>query len=262
MSPETHFFVGLAELEEKLGLSFRDKSLLLRALTHRSSLNESDYLFTDNERLEFLGDAVIDLVVAELLYQRFPEQREGPLTAMRAALVRRETLAYFAQQLDLGRFLRLGRGEEDSGGRQRAAILCATFEALCGAIYLDQGITVIERFLLPLLDPELMQMRRGQLRKDAKSWLQEWAQAELNATPYYVTTGSTGPDHARTFHVEARVRDRVLGVGQGYSKQKAAQAAAEAALQAAGRPVAADPPEEREELPTPAPGAATTNGDT
>lgn len=232
------FFAGLTELEEKLGVVFRDKSLLLRALTHRSSLNETGHLFSDNERLEFLGDAVIDLVVAELLYQRFPEQREGPLTSMRAHLVRRETLAYFGQQLELGRFLRLGRGEEDSGGRSRDAILCATFEALCGAIYLDQDLKTIEDFLLPLLEPELMQMRQGQLRKDAKSWLQEWAQAELNATPHYITVKSSGPDHAKTFHVEVRVGERVLGSGQGYSKQKAAQKAAEAALQAAHRPAA------------------------
>lgn len=221
----------LNEFEQRLGLTFTDKSLLLRALTHRSYLNESPFVHSDNERLEFLGDAVLDLVVAELLYQRFPEQREGPLTAMRATLVRRETLADFARKINLGPYLRLGHGEEEGGGRERDTLLCAAFEALCGAIYLDQDLKVIERLLLPLLDPVLTQLRQGRVSKDAKSRLQEWAQAELNTTPHYVTAGSSGPDHAKEFMVEVRVGADTYGTGKGNSKQKAAQEAAQNALE-------------------------------
>ncbi|RME81574.1 MAG: ribonuclease III [Caldilineae bacterium] len=217
--------------ERELGLEFENKSLLLRAITHRSSLNESPLLHADNERLEFLGDAVIDLIVADLLYQRFPEQREGPLTAMRASLVRRETLARFARQIHLGQYLFLGKGEEEHGGRERDAILCAAFEALMGALFVDKGLEACRQFLLPFMEPELALLQQGRIHKDAKSRLQEWAQAELNHTPRYVTVASSGPDHLKSFTVEVRIGRNVLGVGTGNSKQRAAQAAAADALQ-------------------------------
>lgn len=223
--------------EEQLGLCFTDKSLLLRALTHRSYLNEADLIYADNERLEFLGDAVLALIVAEWLYQRFPEQREGFLTAVRAYLVRSETLAGYARRLGLGDFLLLSRGEHESGGRERDSILAAAFEALIGALYLDQGMAAVGRFLLPLLEPLLADIREGEVHKDARTRLQEWAQARLGATPVYVTVGTTGPDHARQFTVEVRIRDEVFGVGIGPSKQQAAQQAAEAALQKAAHDV-------------------------
>ncbi|NOX60419.1 MAG: ribonuclease III [Chloroflexi bacterium] len=224
------------ELEDRLGIHFKDKSLLTRALTHRSFLNEAPLVHMDNERLEFLGDAVIDLLVAEVLYQRFPEQREGTLTTMRASLVRRETLARFARQIDLGKYLLLGRGEAENGGRERDALLCAAFEALCGAIYLDQGLETAASFLYPLLEPMLVPLAHGELTKDPKSRLQEWAQTALGETPHYVTVGSTGPDHAKEFTVEVWIGQDVYGVGVGLSKQKAAQQAARAALEAiAGR---------------------------
>ena len=218
------------QLEERLGFRFKDKSLLMRALTHRSYLNEAPPIHLDNERLEFLGDAVIDLIVAEVLYQRFPEQREGALTTMRANLVRRETLATFARQIDLGTYLLLGRGEAENGGRERDALLCAAFEALCGAIYLDQGLEAAAKFLGEFLEPMLTPLAQGPITKDPKSRLQEWAQTELGQTPHYVTIGSTGPDHAKEFTVEVRIGGQVYGVGVGMSKQKAAQQAARAAL--------------------------------
>ncbi|MEJ2208776.1 MAG: ribonuclease III domain-containing protein, partial [Anaerolineae bacterium] len=132
---------NIKDLEQKLGIEFRDKSLLHRALIHRSYLNEHpDFPLEDNERLEFLGDAVLDFVTGEYLYHRFPELREGPLTSLRSALVRRDTLAQFARQLDLGNFLLMGHGEAESGGRERPATLCAAIEALVGALYLDKGL--------------------------------------------------------------------------------------------------------------------------
>lgn len=230
--PDRSAFQVVIDFEERLALSFNDKTLLLRALTHRSYLNEASFIFSDNERLEFLGDAVLDLLVAELLYQRFPELHEGFLTAMRASLVRREALAQFARQLDLGGHLLMGRGEEDSGGRERDAILCAAFEAVVGAIYLDQGLAAANRFLLPLVEPELQALRDGQLHKDAKSLLQEWSQATLSHTPAYATVETSGPDHAREFTVAVRIGGELYGIGRGLSKQRAAQEAATNALAA------------------------------
>ena len=217
--------------QQRIGITFSDQSLIIRAMTHRSSVNESPFLIGDNERLEFLGDAVIGLVAAEFLYQRFPEKREGPLTAMRAYLVRKETLARFAREIDLNKHLLMGRGEEDSGGRERDTTLSAAFEAVVGALYLDQGLEASKAFLLPFFRPELERLQTDQLTKDAKSRLQEWSQAELKQTPSYVTIGATGPDHNREFTVEVRIGGQAYGTGTGRSKQQAAQAAAQAALE-------------------------------
>ncbi|MBW7959389.1 MAG: ribonuclease III [Candidatus Promineofilum sp.] len=221
----------LLELGERLGMEFRDYSLLSRALTHRSYVNENPgTLLEDNERLEYLGDSVIDFVVAGYLYHRFPEMDEGELTTLRAALVRAETLARFARQIDLGRFLRLGYGEEESGGRERTPLLCATFEAVTGAIYLDQGLVTAQPFIEQFVGPMLEQIQAGALHKDAKSEFQVWAQARFNMTPHYQVVGSEGPDHDKTFTVRVLVGDEAWGEGQGRSKQTAAQAAAAEAL--------------------------------
>lgn len=236
-------FQLVLDFEQRLAVSFNDKTLLLRALTHRSYLNESALNFADNERLEFLGDAVLDLLVAELLYQRFPELHEGFLTAMRSSLVRREAPAQFARQLELGQHLLMGHGEEESGGRERDAILCAAFEAIIGAIYLDQDLAVADRFLRPLIEPELQALRNGQMQKDAKSLLQEWSQATLNETPAYVTVETSGPDHAREFTVAVRIGGATYGLGRGASKQRAAQEAAGVALSALQAPKPAPEPE-------------------
>jgi ribonuclease-3 len=225
----------IEELEQKLGFVFVDKSLLLRALTHRSYLNEHpDFGFEDNERLEFLGDAVLDFVTGEYLYHRFPEMAEGALTSLRSSLVRRDALARFARQIELDRYLLLGYGEATSGGRKRPATLCATFEAVVGALYLDQGIDAVGRFLDPLITPEVARTVREHLDKDAKSLLQELAQSRLRCTPYYKTVEESGPDHAKEFTVQVTICGEVYGQGKGRSKQQAAQAAAEDALERLG----------------------------
>jgi ribonuclease-3 len=221
----------LAELEQNLGFGFSDKSLLQRALTHRSYLNEHpEFPLEDNERLEFLGDAVLDFVTGEYLYHRFPELAEGPLTNLRSALVRRETLARFAERLDLGRHLLMGHGEAESGGRERTATLCAAFEALVGALYLDRGLEAVDRLVKPLIGPEVTHTLRGRVQKDPKSRLQELAQGHMHRTPRYVTIAESGPDHAKEFTVEVIIGGVVYGMGTGPSKQQAAQSAASEAL--------------------------------
>jgi ribonuclease-3 len=223
---------NLSELEKKLGISFTDKSVLQRALTHRSYLNENpDYPLSDNERLEFLGDAVLDFLTAKYLYNRFPEMAEGRLTSLRAALVKRETLAHFAVALNLGPYLLLSRGEAESGGRERQAILCATFEALVGAILLDQGLQAVEDFILKCIEPEIRHILDEELYKDAKSTLQELTQGRLQTTPIYRTVAERGPDHAKEFTVEVLIGNEVYGHGIGHNKQIAEQAAAKMALQ-------------------------------
>lgn len=221
----------LLALEECLGVDFADNTLLRRALTHRSYLNENpDRQLQDNERLEFLGDAVLDFVVGAYLYQRYSQMDEGGLTALRAALVRTKTLAGFARQLKLDHYLLLGHGEEESGGRERAPTLCAAFEAVIGAIYVDKGLDAVQPLVERLVDPALDRIMAKSLHKDAKSEFQVWAQAEFNVTPHYEVLAEEGPDHEKTFTVQVLVGQEVWGVGKGRSKQTAAQAAAKVAL--------------------------------
>jgi len=221
----------ISSIEAALNLTFNDKALLRRALTHRSYINENpDYLLEDNERLEFLGDAVLDFITGEYLYHRFPEMAEGRLTNLRSALVRTERLAQFALDLKLGDHLFLGRGEEESGGRERLAILCDAFEALLGALYLDNGLEATREFVYKVIEPALREIMSLDTAKDAKSRLQELAQSHFRITPTYRTVKEQGPDHAKEFTVEAVIGDKIYGQGQGFSKQTAAQAAAEQAL--------------------------------
>jgi ribonuclease-3 len=207
-------------------------SLLTRALTHRSYLNENFTALEDNERLEFLGDAVLDFVVGAWVYHHCPEMAEGDLTRMRSALVRNEQLAEFARHLDLGRALRMGRGETASGGRERDGLLGSTFEALIGAMYLDSGLPAVEKFMEPLLEGVRDRVLMRSEIYDPKSRLQEWAQSEKLGTPKYVTISASGPDHAKVFEVEVRIKDQAYGRGRGPSKQVAAQVAAQTALEA------------------------------
>ena len=225
---------NIAPLEEKLGFQFQNRSVLMRALTHRSYLNENpDMSLEDNERLEFLGDAVLDFLVGSYLYHRFPEMDEGELTSLRAALVRAHTLADFAREWDLGTALQVGYGESESGGRERVPILCATFEAVIGAVYLDQGLDKVKELMNPLIEPALIKILDEQLHKDAKSEFQVWAQARYGVTPRYKVIATSGPDHDKVFTVSALVGEKSWGMGDGHSKQAAAQAAArEAMLQA------------------------------
>jgi ribonuclease-3 len=222
----------ISNLEQGLGIVFEDKSLLHRALTHRSYLNEHpEFPLEDNERLEFLGDAVLDFLTGEYLYHRFPELQEGPLTSLRSVLVRRGTLAHFARQMDLGRHLLMGHGEAETGGRNRPATLCAAFEALIGALYLDQGLDSVQSLLEPLIVPVIALTLQERLDRDPKSHLQELSQARLHRTPRYGTVKEQGPDHAKEFTVQVTIGGETFGEGSGPSKQQAAQAAARKALE-------------------------------
>jgi ribonuclease-3 len=221
-------------LAQRLRLQFSDYLLLSRALTHRSYLNEHPEAIEDNERLEFLGDAVLDFLVGAWLYNRFPEMAEGQLTRLRSALVRTEQLAAFSRQLGLGKAMRLGRGEAESGGRQRLALLCATFEAFIGAIYLDAGITAVSKFIEPLLESVADQILVSGRIQDPKSKLQEWVQSHGNNAPTYRTISAKGPDHAKIFEVEVLINGVKYGHGTGHSKQAAAKSAAIEAIAALG----------------------------
>jgi ribonuclease-3 len=216
----------------RLNLQFTRISLLTRALTHRSFLNEHpDETLEDNERLEFLGDAVLDFLVGAWLYKRFPELREGDLTRLRSALVCTEQLAEFANQLHFGNALRLGRGEGEGGGRQRRALLCATFEAVVGALYLDSGLEAVSRFIEPLLADAVNEILITNSDQDPKSLLQERVQAMGFGPPVYQTVLTSGPEHMKSFEVEVKIGGCIYGRGEGPSKQAAAKAAARAALE-------------------------------
>ena len=224
--------MNLSDLETALGFTFRDKSLLTRALTHRSYLNENpDLPFLDNERLEFLGDAILDFAAAEFLYQRFPEMSEGDLTSLRAAVVKGETLARFANDLGLPQFLLMSRGEDAAGGRIRAALLAGAFEALIGALYLDQGLDAARNLILRFLSAEAERAHHQRLDRDPKSMLQEMSQGALQVTPQYRLVETRGPDHAKEFTIAVIIQDREYGRGMGRSKQIAEQEAARVALE-------------------------------
>lgn len=218
------------ELAERIGLPFQDNLLLARALTHRSYLNEHLEALEDNERLEFLGDAILDFVVGAWLYNKYPEMPEGDLTRMRSALVHTEQLAEFAKQIDLGNALRLGKGESQAGGRFRPALLCDAFEALVGAVYLDSGIDAVWSFIAPLLEASVEDILINHKTEDPKSLFQEWAQAQGFSTPEYITRKTTGPDHSKVFEVDVLVNGQVFGSGSGHGKQAATKSAARDAL--------------------------------
>lgn len=225
----------LDEFEQQTGLRFENRALLQEAMTHRSFINEqNDPTTSDNERLEFLGDSVLGFLTADMLYRRFPDVGEGDLTRLRSSLVRTESLAELAQICAIGETLRMGRGEEASGGRQRQTNLCGAFEAVVGALFMDQGLDAVRAFVMPLLERQLTVVLAEQLDKDARSLLQEWSQSAHNQTPQYHTVSESGPDHEKTFTVEVFVDDQVLGSGQGRSKQAAAQAAARDAIKRIG----------------------------
>lgn len=223
-----------AALARRLGLNFANQSLLTRALTHRSYINENASAMEDNERLEFLGDAVLDFVVGAWVYHHCPEMAEGDLTRTRSALVRNEQLAEFARGLGLGRGLRMGHGEVASGGRERDGVLGSAFEAIVGALYLDAGLSAVEKFMAPLLEDVRERVLLRADIYDPKSRFQEWSQSEKLGTPRYVTIASSGPDHAKIFEIEVRIKDQTYGRGRGPSKQIAAQIAAQTALETLG----------------------------
>jgi len=229
---ELRNFESASDLSRRLNLTFSNLSLLTRALTHRSYVNENSSAMEDNERLEFLGDAVLDFIVGAWVYHRFPEMPEGDLTKMRSAIVRNDQLANFARRLNLGSALRLGRGEFSSGGSHRDGLLGSAFEALIGALYLDSGLGAVDAFVNPLLEGA----RESILTKihDPKSQLQEWAQAQKMGSPRYSTVATTGPDHAKEFDVEVEIGGKVVGSGHGTNKHAAEQFAAQNALETLG----------------------------
>lgn len=224
------------QAEQRLGVHFQDRLLLVEALTHRSYIYETPAAADEryNERLEFLGDAILAFLSADLLFRRYPTLSEGELTDARAALVKTQTLAGFARSLELGTLLRLGKGEERTGGREREPLLAAAFEALLGAIYLDGGLEEARRFLLPMLEAEAQRVVARRQFKDDKSLFQELAQAELGVTPTYRVVKEEGPSHHRLFSVEVLLGEQVAGRGQGRNKQSAEQEAARLALETSG----------------------------
>ena len=219
------------ELEARLKIKFRDPSLLRQALIHTSYLNENPGIGTgSNERLEFLGDAALGLVVAQQLYTEYPDVDEGKLTELRAHLVRRDTLARAAARFDLGEYLQLGRGEDAAGGRRRPTNLARAYEALVGAIFLDGGLARVRAFVRRSLREELAKLRQSGMPHDPKSRLQEVIQSRWQTTPSYKLLRTEGPDHARRFTVQVVVSGKPLGTGEGRSKQMAEKDAAQQAL--------------------------------
>jgi len=220
----------LQGLEEFLGYKFLDSVLLQRALVHSSFGFEQLSDGQNNETLEFLGDAVLDLSVSDMLYRRYPGISEGELTKIRAGLVKEATLARMAETLNLGNFLMLGKGEEASHGRNKPSILACGFEALIGAIYLDSGYEQVHHFINSHFASLLPEKKEGMLVDDAKSLLQEKLQERFNQAPTYNLDAEEGPAHAKKFTVSVRFMTEVLGVGTGSSKKVAEQQAAETAL--------------------------------
>lgn len=223
--------IHVEDFEKKLGLEFQDKNLLKLALIHRSYLNEKSNAHESNERLEFLGDAVLGLTVADYLYLTYPELSEGELTDLRSALVRRETLCKWAKTYDLGNYLFLGKGEAATGGRARPQTLASGFEAVLGALFREQGLDGVRSFLLPLVETELKFIIAEGRYRDYKSVLQETAQRRYHVGPIYQVVNATGPEHERIFEIMVSVNEQEMGRGIGRTKQEAQQLAAKNALE-------------------------------
>ncbi|MDF1515888.1 MAG: ribonuclease III [Anaerolineae bacterium] len=223
----------LLKIQYNLSYTFHKPEILELALTHPSYAHEHPQQkgeAANNQRLEFLGDAVLDFLVAAWLYRTYPDYPEGTLTRLRATLVRTTSLAKLARELQLGDALLLGRGEEDSGGQNRPANLCDALEAVVGALYLDGGLKVVWACLEDWFTRETGRILKADAYVDAKSRFQEWAQAEFNITPEYEIVDEQGPDHCKIFTAQVLVGDRITGQGTGASKRLAEQAAARAAL--------------------------------
>ncbi len=220
-----------AKLEEKLGIAFRDGNLLAEALTHRSYLNELPSRdMPHNERLEYLGDAVLELIVSEELFARFPEFPEGKLTVLRAALVNYQILARVAADIGLGEFILMSHGERRDTGRAREVILANTIEAVIGAVYLDRGLDAARAFVRGRVMANLEEVMKTKSYRDAKSEFQEFAQEKWRVTPTYRTLGEEGPAHRRTFRMGAYLEEELVADGEGLSKQEAEVEAAKNAL--------------------------------
>lgn len=217
-------------LQQLIGINFRDESLLQQAFIHSSYTNENPgSQIADNERLEFLGDALLSFIVAEELYREFPNFGEGKLTEIRVSLIRQETLAEIATGLKLGNYLLLGKGEETSGGRQKQTNLADALEALIGAIFLDQGFNSTKDFVLAKFANQLKEVRAKGIGRNYKALLQELTQAKYKLLPAYYISEASGPDHDKSFVVEVALGDRTLGSGSGKTKRAAEMEAARSA---------------------------------
>lgn len=221
----------IKQFEAKLNVTFKDKELLTLALTHRSFLNENTSVKEHNERLEYLGDAVLEFLVSKFLYATFPDNAEGDLTSYRSASVKTDTLAEIARTLDYGSFLRMSKGEEKTGGREKDYLLANTFEAVLGAMYLDQGMKTCEAFLSRVLFPKIGHIVENRLDIDPKTRFQEIAQEKLRMTPTYHVLSEIGPDHNKIFTMGVYLGSTEYGRGEGSSKQRAEESAAIEALQ-------------------------------
>ena len=226
---------SLGKLQKILRVDFTDTTVLLSAITHRSYLNEHrEATWDHNERLEFLGDAVLELVVTDFLFAKYPEKPEGELTAVRAALVNTVSLSAASEQLGVNDYLLMSKGEAKDVGRARQYILANAFEACIGAIYIDQGYDAAKGFIAERLFPKTEEIVRKRLWQDAKSRFQELSQEHASVTPTYETVGQSGPDHDRVFTVGVFLRREKIAEGIGRSKQEAEQQAAERAITAKG----------------------------
>lgn len=221
-----------SKFEKKIGIKFKNKDLLIQAFIHRSYLNENpDFYLSHNERLEFLGDAVLELVVTEELYQKYPKEPEGVLTNWRAALVNAKMLFSVAEDIGLNDFLLLSQGEARETGKARQYILADAFEAFIGSLYLDQGYRVCKDFIKKYLIKKLSEIIEKGLFKDAKSGFQEEAQEKKGITPEYKVLKEQGPDHAKEFTIGVFLKEKMIAKGKGTSKQEAEEAAAKNALE-------------------------------
>lgn len=224
----------LVALAKKLNLAFNNPDLIKAAFVHRSYLNESRAFKESNERLEYLGDAVLELATSEFLYTKYPSYQEGMLTNLRASLVRTESLAAVAKSLDFPTQLLMSKGEEATGGRENSSLLANTFEAFLGALYLDQGIQSCRTLLEKILFPRIDEIEKSGSYKDSKSLVQEIAQSRFKATPKYILLEENGPDHSKNFRMVTTIADKEYGVGEGKSKQAAQEAAAKKTLELLG----------------------------
>jgi len=227
--------MNFEKFEKKAGVIFKDKNLIKQAFTHRSYINENKNLNLEhNERMEFLGDAVLELVITDFLYKRFKDSNEGDMTSLRSALVNADTCSLVAQKLGVNEFLLLSKGESKDTGRARQYILANTLEAIIGAIYLDQGYETAKNFIITHITPHVEDIIKDGAWIDAKSLFQEKIQEHIGITPVYKTTQEYGPDHDKHFIVRVYVGDEMYGEGEGKSKQDAEQEAARKALEAKG----------------------------
>ena len=229
--PQQEKIKKIESLSRQLGITFKDNAILQKAITHTSYANErKNENLPHNERLEFLGDAVLDLVVSEYLFRQFTNLPEGDLTKARASVVCEQTLAKSARKIGLGEYLLLGKGEAASGGRERISIMADAFEALIGAIYLDSGFNSAKEFVLKHLAEDFEAIQRGEYTKDFKTLLQEIAQRAGNSKVSYEVVAESGPDHCKVFEVVVNINNEKLGSGSGKSKKEAEQNAARQAL--------------------------------